>query len=77
MVENAPGYLFTAPGLAMLGLGVLVFALATLGISIGPAGFGPHSLVAASLCVILGFQTVTLGVFAKLPATWSTRPRTR
>jgi hypothetical protein len=66
MLENAPGYLFTAPGLAMLGFGVLVFALASAGASLGLAGFGPHSLVAASLCVILGFQTVTLGVFAKI-----------
>jgi len=65
MLENAPGYLFTGPGLAMLAAGVLVFAFAALDVRLGPVGVGPHSLVAASLCVILGFQTVTLGVFAK------------
>lgn len=65
MLENAPGYLFTGPGLVMLGVGVLVFALALVGARLGPAGLGPHSLVAASLCVLLGFQTVSLGVFAK------------
>lgn len=65
MLENAPGYLFTAPGLAMLGVGLLVFAAAAAGVSVGPASFGPHSLVAASLSVLLGVQTVTLGVFAK------------
>lgn len=65
MLENAPGYLFTAPGLAMLGFGLLLYALALLDVSVGPAGVGPHSLIGASLSLILGFQTLTLGVFAK------------
>jgi hypothetical protein len=65
MLENAPGYLFTAPGLAMLGFGLLVYVTALADVRLGPAAVGPHSLIAASLSLILGFQTLTLGVFAK------------
>lgn len=66
MLENAPGYLFTGPGLAMLLFGVMVIGGALSNVTIGPAGFGLHSLIAGCLCVVIGFQAITLGVFAKL-----------
>lgn len=66
MLENAPGYLFTAPGTALLVLGFGIIGGALLDVTIGPVGFGLHSLIAGCLSVVIGFQVVTLGVFAKL-----------
>ncbi|WP_248897021.1 glycosyltransferase family 2 protein [Haloplanus halobius] len=66
MLENAPGYLFTGPGIALLVFGLAVIAGCLANVSIGPAGFGLHSLIAGSLFVVIGFQAITLGVFAKL-----------
>jgi hypothetical protein len=64
MLINAPGYLFSLPGAAMSILGTVIMALALGGVSIGPAGLGPHSMLAGSLLVLLGYQTMSLGAFS-------------
>jgi len=66
MLENAPGYLFTGPGLAFLVFGVVIIGGVFSSATLGPAGFGLHSLIAGSLCVVIGFQALTLGIFAKI-----------
>lgn len=60
---NAPGYLFSVPGIAMSAVG-LVMGFATLGVSISGVTPGVHSMIAGSLLTIVGYQLMSLGVFA-------------
>ncbi|WP_114577208.1 glycosyltransferase family 2 protein [Saliphagus sp. LR7] len=64
MLVNAPGYLFSAPGAALSGIGLLVMILAVIGESINGVTPGVHSMIAGSLLTIVGYQIGTLGVFA-------------
>ncbi|ELZ14074.1 glycosyl transferase family 2 [Haloterrigena salina JCM 13891] len=64
MLVNAPGYLFSAPGLLMSLLGMAVMGIAYSGVSIGEASLGIHSMIAGSLLTIVGYQVASLGVFA-------------
>ncbi|QRV15803.1 glycosyltransferase family 2 protein [Haloterrigena salifodinae] len=64
MLVNAPGYLFSAPGLLMSLLGMAVMGIAYSDVSIGEASLGIHSMIAGSLLTIVGYQVASLGVFA-------------
>jgi len=64
MLLNAPGYLFSVPGMVMMGLGVLLMGLSLSGIPIGSTSFGPHSMVGGSLLTLVGAQIAAFGVFA-------------
>lgn len=63
MLVNAPGYLFSVPGLVMGAIGLFVMALAYSPITIFGQPFGIHSLVAGSLLTLIGYQVVSLGAF--------------
>ena len=54
----SPRWLFLIPGLALVALGLLAFALALPGVQIGPARLDAHTLLFASLGLIVGFQAV-------------------
>jgi hypothetical protein len=64
MLVNAPGYLFSIPGLTLGIGGLLIMATALTTLSVGPISLGPHSMVAGSLSVLVGFQALNMGVFA-------------
>lgn len=64
MLVNAPGYLFSVPGLVLGIVGLVVMALASSGTPIGGATLGIHSMIAGSLLTIVGYQIGTLGIFA-------------
>lgn len=69
MLINAPGYLYTFPGIGAVIVGTTVMLLALFditvtGLSVGPIWFGIRSMVAGSLLVITGYQIASLGVFA-------------
>ncbi|WP_339104234.1 glycosyltransferase family 2 protein [Haloterrigena salinisoli] len=64
MLVNAPGYLFSAPGLLMSLLGMAVMGIAYSGASLGDVSLGLHSMIAGSLLTIVGYQVASLGVFA-------------
>jgi hypothetical protein len=64
MLLNAPGYLFSVPGLVLALLGVSMMTIAHTGVSFGGVTLGVNSMIAGSLCTILGIQVGTLGVFA-------------
>lgn len=64
MLVNAPGYLFSIPGLSMSLAGLFVMGMAFSGASLGPFAPSPHSMVAGSLLALVGFQVFTLGVFS-------------
>jgi len=64
MLVNAPGYLFSVPGLLLGLVGMAVMGIAATGMSIGDVTLGIHSLIAGSLMTIVGYQIGSLGVFA-------------
>jgi glycosyltransferase involved in cell wall biosynthesis len=69
MLVNAPGYLYSYPGLAAVVVGValmlLAFFDATLTTPAGrPVWFGVRTMVAGSLLTIAGYQVTSLGAFA-------------
>ncbi len=79
MLVNAPGYLFSVPGISLVGLGVIVIVLAFVnatftGIAEGPIIFGLRSMVAGSLLTIVGYQIASLGVFATVTTDPIRRP---
>ena len=66
MLVNAPGYLFSVPGMLLTVLGAAVLLIAHTGIEIGALTLGIHSMIAGSLFAILGVQVGSLGVFASV-----------
>jgi glycosyltransferase involved in cell wall biosynthesis len=62
----SPRWLFLVPGLALLVLGVLGYGLALPGATIGSATFDAHTLLFASLSLILGYQSVLFAVLTRL-----------
>jgi glycosyltransferase involved in cell wall biosynthesis len=54
----SPRWLFLVPGLALIALGLLAFALALPGVRIGPARLDAHTLLFGSLGLVVGFQSV-------------------
>jgi hypothetical protein len=66
MLVNAPGYLFSGPGLILAAAGFTVMLLALLDVSIGGMNFGVNSMVAGSLFTLVGAQVACFGAFATL-----------
>ncbi len=64
MLVNAPGYLFSLPGMVLGGFGLLLMTLVALNVEINGVFLSTHSIVLGSLLTIIGYQIVTLGVFA-------------
>ena len=64
MLVNAPGYLFSIPGLVLTALGVAVMALAFTGAELGSATFSVRSMIVGSLLTLVGFEVASLGVFS-------------
>ena len=64
MLLNAPGYLFSVPGVVLGVLGMLVMAGVATGVPGTAVTLGPNSMIAGSLFTIVGYQIATLGVFA-------------
>lgn len=74
-----PRWLFWYPGIALVVLGGLGYLLALPGITIGRMTFDAHTLLFASLSVLLGFQSMVFAVHARLFAVgeglWPDDPR--
>jgi hypothetical protein len=68
MLINAPGYLFSVPGLVMGLTGTLLMGFAYFGVSVAGQPFGIHSLIAGSLLTIHGFQVGSFGLLTELVA---------
>lgn len=64
MLVNAPGYLFSVPGLLLTMFGVAVMIIAHTDAALGEVTLGINSMIAGSLAVIVGTQIGSLGVFA-------------
>jgi hypothetical protein len=61
----SPRWLFGVPGLILILLGLLGYGLAMPGVTIGPATFDAHTLLFASLALLMGYQAVLFGIFTK------------
>ena len=62
---NSPRWLFLIPGIALLVLGALGYALALPGVRLFGVAFDAHTLLVSSLAVLLGYQAIFFAVFAK------------
>lgn len=60
-----PRWLFLVPGAVLVAVGVLGYAVAMPGLTIGGVNFDAHTLLFASLAVLCGYQAVQFHVFAK------------
>ena len=61
----SPRWLFLYPGLCLAALGVLGYALAMPGLTIGGLHFDAHTLLISSLAILLGHQAVVFAISAK------------
>jgi len=64
MLLNAPGYLFSAPGVTLAGFGVFIMTIAATGVDFAGISLGTNSMIAGSLFAISGYQIFTFGLFA-------------
>lgn len=60
-----PRWLYMVPGLAMVCLGLLAYAVAMPSLRIFGVGFAAHTLLFGSLAIICGYQAITFGVFTR------------
>lgn len=74
MLLNAPGYLFSLPGVALFAGGLLVMLSVFSGVRFAGIGFGTHSLIMGCLSVLVGFQVANFGVFATIAGDPVRRP---
>lgn len=67
MLLHAPNWIFTFPGLVLLGCGILGEAALSQGmLTVGKARLDVHSLLVAAFMLVLGVQTTFTGIFANL-----------
>ena len=62
----SPRWLFLIPGAAIVLVGLLGYALALPGVTIGRATLDAHTLLFASLAIICGYQSILFAIFAKM-----------
>ncbi len=62
---SSPRWLFLYPGVALLALGALGYAVALPRLSFFGADFGAHTLLFASLFVLMGYQSVLFALLTK------------
>lgn len=77
MLVNAPGQLFSVPGLTMCLLGATLMLVATFGIELVGQPLGIHSLIGGSLLTLVGFQIGTFGVLSDIATDPVQRPQDR
>jgi glycosyltransferase involved in cell wall biosynthesis len=62
----SPRWLFLIPGIFLILLGLLGYGVALPGLSIGGTQFDAHTLLFASMFLILGYQAIFFALFTKL-----------
>ena len=61
----SPRWLFLIPGLILVLLGLVGYGVALPGLSLGGVNFGAHTLLVASLAILLGYQSILFAIFTK------------
>jgi len=64
MLLNAPGYLFSVPGIVLGLFGMLLMGGVAFGVPGSSVTLGPNTMIAGSLFTIVGYQVASMGVFA-------------
>ncbi|MFP6639626.1 MAG: glycosyltransferase family 2 protein [Myxococcota bacterium] len=64
----SPRWLFLLPGSTLMTLGLIGYALALPGVQVLGARLGAHTLLVASLCILMGFQSILLALMSKVYA---------
>jgi hypothetical protein len=62
----SPRWLFLYPGIVAIFIGLVGYAIALPGLTIGGLTFDAHTLLFASLAVLLGYQSSLFAIFTKL-----------
>ena len=62
----SPRWLFLVPGLLLIALGLLGYAIALPGLQIRGVTFDVHTLLFSSLAIICGFQSIVFAVLTKV-----------
>lgn len=66
MLMYSPTHLFMIPGGALLAFGLMALIALSFGdIRLGARSFGEHYMIVASAMAVLGFQIISIGIFAK------------
>ncbi len=60
-----PRWLFLVPGLLLVALGVLGYAIALPGLMVRGVAFDAHTLLFASLAILCGYQAILFHIFTK------------
>lgn len=61
----SPRWLFLVPGVLLIVLGLIGYALALPGVSLGGVTFDAHTLLFASLAMMCGYQSILFAIFTK------------
>ena len=61
----SPRWLFLVPGLLLVAVGMIGYAIALPGVKIGAATFDVHTLLFASLAILAGQQAISFALFTK------------
>lgn len=62
----SPRWLFLQPGILLVLLGLIGYALAMPGVPIGGIMFDAHTLLFSSLAMLMGYQSIMFAVLAKI-----------
>nr|WP_049947450.1 glycosyltransferase family 2 protein [Candidatus Halobonum tyrrellensis] len=66
MLVNAPGYLFSGPGISLALAGLLMMSVVLSGVEFAGTTLGVNSMIAGSLFTIVGVQVASFGAFATI-----------
>jgi glycosyltransferase involved in cell wall biosynthesis len=61
----SPRWLFLIPGMTLVLLGLLGYAVALPGLAVRGVNFDAHTLLVSSLAVLLGYQSILFAIFTK------------
>jgi glycosyltransferase involved in cell wall biosynthesis len=61
----SPRWLFLLPGIALVLLGLVGYALAMPGVTFGRVGLDAHTLLFASVAILCGYQSILFAIFTK------------
>ncbi|MFL5886422.1 MAG: glycosyltransferase family 2 protein [Thermoleophilaceae bacterium] len=62
---HSPRWLFLVPGAIAIAFGLIGYALALPGVTIGGATLDAHTLLFASLAILCGYQSIVFAIFTK------------
>ncbi|ELY63495.1 glycosyltransferase family 2 protein [Natrinema versiforme] len=74
MLTNAPGYLFSVPGLGLGVLGLVLMGLVAAGTPVGGVTLGVRSMIAGGVLVLVGYQIMSFAVFSTVATDPIQRP---